>query len=125
MGGSSEAEKDRKAGKYPTVESWNDADCKLEVTQPEGWMCKVCNVPPAWKLARRATKRQWAAHQGNVMIKDYTHEAHKGILVTEKLLNCDSDFRLSARPAWGGRYSIIQEALCHSRSRERDSCLLV
>lgn len=41
MGGSPEPEQERKAGKFPTVESWNDADCKLEVTQPEGWMCKV------------------------------------------------------------------------------------
>ena len=44
MGESSDSGKDRKAGNYPTVESWNDADCKLEVTQPEGWMCRVCKV---------------------------------------------------------------------------------
>lgn len=25
----------------PTVETWDDADCRLQVSQPEGWTCKV------------------------------------------------------------------------------------
>jgi hypothetical protein len=43
-------ELDRKAGKFPTVESWNDADCMLEVSQPEGWMCKVSPIHTNWNL---------------------------------------------------------------------------
>lgn len=39
--GDGEVAKERDAGQFPTVESWNDADCKLQVSQPEGWTCKV------------------------------------------------------------------------------------
>jgi len=41
LGGKSQPRQERKEGHFPTIESWNDADCKLEVTQPEGWMCRV------------------------------------------------------------------------------------
>lgn len=34
-------DQERKEGKFPTVESWNDADTRLVVSQPEGWACKV------------------------------------------------------------------------------------
>ena len=34
-------QKERKDGKFPTVESWNDAETKLVVSQPDGWACKV------------------------------------------------------------------------------------
>ena len=40
--GQEEDQKLRNAGNIPTVETWDDADCKLQVTQPEGWTCKAC-----------------------------------------------------------------------------------
>ena len=39
--GRADAAQSRNSGETPSVEAWDDADCKLQVTQPEGWTCKV------------------------------------------------------------------------------------